>query len=174
MELEGEMIFFPLGGSSLALWTSRLAPLSRPEFHLYDRNNVPPVAAKYQIQADEINKRDRCKAIITSKKEMENYLHFEAINEAYGKDGINLGLTANFAEFEDVPFAIAERVHRISGSSVAWAVLDEKKREKKVSLVKSRLNGMVPMLMTRAQLDQVDPKGEVVGWFAEIQRLAGL
>jgi hypothetical protein len=174
MELEGEVIFFPLGGSSLALWTSRLAPLSRPEFHLYDRDNMPPAVAKYQLQADQINARDRCKAIITAKKEMENYLHYEAINEAYERDRINLGLAANFAESEDVPLAIAERVHRISGSPVAWAVLDDKTREKKISHAKSRLNSVATMLMTKARLDQVDPNGEVIGWFAEVQRLAGL
>lgn len=68
MELEGELIFFPLGGSSLALWTSRLEHLSRPEFHLFDRDNMPPAGAKYQAEADVINMRDRCMAVITGKK----------------------------------------------------------------------------------------------------------
>src|SRR5437870_2194709 len=72
MELDAELIFFPLGGSSLALWTSRLAPLSRPEFHLFDRDEPPPAAARYQAEADAINARARCKAVITGKKEMEN------------------------------------------------------------------------------------------------------
>ena len=36
-EIDGEVIVFPLGGSTLTLWTSRLQPLNRPEFHLYDR-----------------------------------------------------------------------------------------------------------------------------------------
>jgi putative ATP-dependent endonuclease of OLD family len=174
MELEGELIFFPLGGSSLALWTSRLAPLSRPEFHLFDRDNTPPAAAKYQPEADVINQRERCAAVITTKREMENYLHFEAINEAYGKHKINLGLTAHFGEFEDVPLAIAEQVHRVSGSPVAWGALDEKKREKKISRAKTLLNSEVTILMTKPRLDQVDPNREVVSWLAEIQRLAGL
>src|SRR5690606_10371264 len=48
MEVDGELIFFPLGGSSLALWTSRLEALNRPEFHLFDRDVPPPEDATYQ------------------------------------------------------------------------------------------------------------------------------
>ncbi|MGH9428820.1 MAG: ATP-dependent nuclease, partial [Terriglobia bacterium] len=172
IELEGELIFFPLGGSSLALWTSRLEPLSRPEFHLYDRDNPPPAAAKYQAEADAVNRRDRCKAVITVKKEIENYIHFEAINEAYAKNGINLGLTDNFGDFDDVPLAIAELVHAASGSPDAWAALAEKKREEKVSRAKAVLGNIAASLMTKPRLDQIDPNGDVVGWFAEMQRLA--
>jgi putative ATP-dependent endonuclease of OLD family len=173
MELEGEVIFFPFGGSSLALWTSRLEPLSRPEFHLYDRDNPPPATAKYQVAADAVNLRERCKAVITAKKEAENYLHFEAINEAYGRNGINLGLVGNFADFGDVPVAVAQRVHAVSGSPVAWDALEEKKREEKVSRAKAVLNSAAAMLMTKPRLDQIDPNGDVIAWFAEIQKLGG-
>jgi hypothetical protein len=48
MELNGELIFFPLGGSTLALWSSRLEQLNRPEFHLCDRDTQPPSPPKYQ------------------------------------------------------------------------------------------------------------------------------
>ena len=64
MELDGELIFFPLGGSTLALWTSRLENLNRPEFHLFDRDTAPPDPPKSQIYAKEINKKDGCKAVI--------------------------------------------------------------------------------------------------------------
>lgn len=174
MELEGELIFFPLGGSSLALWTNRLAPLARPELHLYDRDSEPPAAAKYQLAADAINEREKCTAIITAKKEMENYLHFEAINEAYAKVGIDLGLNANFGAFEDVPLAIAEQVHVASKSPVAWAAVDKTKREKKVSQAKARLNSDAAMFMNKPRLDLIDPHEEVISWFAEIRRLAKL
>jgi putative ATP-dependent endonuclease of the OLD family len=114
MELDGELIFFPLGGSSLSLWTSRLQPLSRPEFHLYDRDTTPPAPPRYQSATDEINCRERCKAVSTAKKEMENYLHFEAVKEAYSRFGISLELTARFGDFDDVPDMIAEKVHILS------------------------------------------------------------
>lgn len=171
MELNGEIIFFLLGGSSLALWSSRLGPLNRPEFHLYDRDNSPPASPKYQDQADAVNRRDRCKAIITSKKEMENYLHFEAINEAYSEYGINLGFSTNFSDFEDVPLAVAKQVHLNSGSSSPWDTMEPTKKSEKVSRAKKILNQKASTLMAKTRLDQVDLNGDVTNWFSEIQRL---
>ena len=91
LEADGTVIFFPLGGSTLALWTSRLEHLNRPEFHLYDRDTSPPAAAKYQQFADDLNQRDGCVAVITGRLEIENYLHFEAINATYSAAEIELG-----------------------------------------------------------------------------------
>lgn len=142
MELDGELIFFPLGGSSLALWTSRLEPLSRPEFHLYDRDTEPPASAKYQAAVDEINRRERCKALSTGKKEVENYLHFEAINEAYNQFSISLGLTSGFGDFQDVPNLVAEKVHSLSGAQKPWSELSDATRKLKVSRAKANLNNM--------------------------------
>lgn len=175
MELEGELIFFPLGGSSLALWTSRLQPLARPEFHLFDRDNPPPAAAKYQAEADAINLRERCKAVITGKKEIENYLHFDAINEAYARVcNIALGLVANLAAFDDVPVKVAEMVHTTSGSSTAWSALDEDTQGKKVSKVKRMLNEHAAASMTKARLDEVDPDGHVISWLNDMKALANV
>ena len=174
MELNGELIFFPLGGSSLALWTSRLEPLSRPEFHLFDRDFVPPLAAKYQNEANTINQRARCKALITAKRESENYLHYSAINEAYAQCAIALGLGANFGDFEDVPSKVAEIVHGASGSPTPWVNLDADTRDKKISNAKTRLNNVAASLMTKARLDAVDPNGEVIAWFADMKSLSAL
>jgi len=172
MELDGELIFFPLGGSTLALWTSRLEPLCRPEFHLFDRDNKPPATAKYQAEVDTINQRDRCKAVITGKKEMENYLHFAAINAAFDQLNIDLGLTANFADFEDVPLKVAALVHSFSGSPREWAELQNDVRKRKERSAKAHLNGMVVALMTRELLDEIDPDGDVIGWFDQMKELA--
>jgi putative ATP-dependent endonuclease of the OLD family len=172
MELDGELVFFPLGGSSLALWTSRLAPLSRPEFHLFDRDNTPPQQPKYQTVADQINQRDRCKAVITGKREMENYLHYVAINEAYEKYDIALGLTAPFADFDDVPSKVAEQVHLVSGSETKWVDLDDKKRAKKVSKAKAILCDTASKMMTKELLGEVDPEGHIVSWFDDMGQLA--
>lgn len=174
MELAGELIFFPLGGSSLALWTSRLEPLSRPEFHLFDREAQPPAAALYQPEADAINLRDRCKALITGKREMENYLHFEAMNEAYARISISLGLSGNFGDFDDVPASVAQKVHTIGGSQNLWAELDDNTRKRKISKAKVHLNDAAASLMTKARLDLVDPGGDVINWFAQMKQLANV
>src|SRR5690606_2871055 len=83
LEMYGELIFFPFGGSNLALWASRLTPLNRPEFHICDRDNAPPDPPKYSDHMATVNARDGCKAVVTQKRELENYLHSEAIREAY-------------------------------------------------------------------------------------------
>jgi predicted ATPase len=175
MELDGELIFFPLGGSSLALWTSRLEPLSRPEFHLFDRDSQPPAMAKYQAEADTINQRVGCKAVITGKREMENYLHFEAINEAYAqRSNITLGLTTNFGDFDDIPAKIAEIVHSLSGSQKIWGDLEKDVRDRKISSAKRNLNHAAVMLMTIKRLEQIDSDAHVLGWFQEMKRLIDL
>jgi hypothetical protein len=172
MELDGELIFFPLGGSSLALWTSRLEPLSRPEFHLFDRDTTPPENAKYQAQADEINGRERCKAVITEKREMENYLHYEAINEVYMQvSNIDLGLNANFGDYDDVPFNVAKIVHEKSGSPIQWADLKMDVKDKKISKVKRVLNHVAVPLMTLQRLNEIDPDQQVLNWFQEMAQM---
>ena len=175
MELDGELIFFPLGGSSLALWISRLAPLSRPEFHLFDRDNQPPAVSKYQAEADVMNKRAGCKAVITGKMEMENYLHFEAINEAYTqRSNITLGLTSNFGDFDDVPAKVAEIVHSLSGSQKVWGDLGKDVRDRKVANAKRIINHDAALLMTVKRLRKIDPNAHVLGWFDEMKKLSGL
>ncbi len=171
MELSGELIFFPLGGSSLALWTSRLAPLCRPEFHLFDRDTQPPAAARYQAEAQAINSRSGCKAVITAKKEMENYLHFDAINEAYSRLNMPLGLTSNFGDYDDVPASVAQKVHAINGSQTLWSQLDGEAKKRKISKAKCHLNDQSAALMTMARLEQVDPSGEIIDWFAQMKQL---
>jgi len=173
MELDGEVIFFPLGGSSLALWTSRLAPLARPEFHLFDRDCAPPKCAKCQADADRFNTRPNCKAVITGKKEMENYLHYQAINEAYENVcKVSLGLSSNFSDFDDVPALIAELVHGASDSPVTWASLDKSAQDEKERRAKRILNEHAALVMTKERLDDIDPNGHVMGWFGTMKALA--
>lgn len=174
MELDGELIFFPLGGSTLALWTSRLQNLNRPEFHLFDRDNPPPQRAKYQVEADKINQREQCKAQITGKKEMENYLHKDAINQAYQSHGISLNLRANFGPFDDVPLGIAQYVHSTSDSAVPWDQLNQKTAAKKISQAKATLNNIAPTFMTKALLDEVDPDGDLLSWFENMKSLLNI
>lgn len=171
MELDGELIFVPLGGSSLAQWTSRLANLGRPEFYVFDRDTQPPTRAVYQAEADEINRRDHCCAEITRKREMENYVHWQAINQAYQANGLTLGLTGGFADFDDVPIEIAKRVHQIAGGATTWEMLSQDKRDEKSSNAKRVINRAATKYMTKAQLDELDTNGEIVGWFATMRRL---
>jgi hypothetical protein len=171
MELDGEVIFFPLGGSTLALWSSRLTPLNRPEFHLCDRDVAPPGPAKYQAYVDEINAHQRCKACSTGKKEIENYLHKDAIVAAYKEVGIDLAIASNFGAFDDVPSEVARLVHESSGSAKRWDDLAQDKRKEKESKVKRLLCSRASRYMTRKFLDQIDPDGDLLGWFEDMSAL---
>jgi putative ATP-dependent endonuclease of OLD family len=170
LELEGELIFVPLGGSNLALWASRLTPLNRPEYHICDRDNQPPLAAKYHDHIAAINARAGCAAVCTGKRELENYVHFEAISEAYAFHNIAINFAGGFADFDDVPAIVAEAVHNTNGGGL-WADVPDDTRRKKVRNAKSCLNGLAVSKMTVARLAASDPQDEIRGWLRQIRML---
>lgn len=171
MDLKGEVIFFPLGGSTLALWTSRLQALNRPEFHLCDRDTSPPDPPKYEDYITKINGRDGCVAKCTNKKEIENYLHKDAIISAYKSLGIDLAIDFNFGPFDNVPESVARLVHEASESQISWDDLDDKKKKEKESKAKRVLCSIAPKYMTGVLLNEIDPDGDVLSWFNEMSNL---
>ena len=130
MERNGQIIFFPFGGSNLALWTSRLRHLNRPEYHICDRDNEPPAAPRYVNHVQAVNARDRCEALSTTKREMENYLHPEAIREAYQEFLLQITLPDRFEAFDDVPALTARAVHQINGDG-KWETYPRRKRQRR-------------------------------------------
>lgn len=165
-EQQGRLVYIPMGGSTLELWTNRLEGLQVPEVHILDRDNQPPEPAKYQAAADRVNARGaNCNSFITNRREMENYIHFEAINEEF-----EIQLNQNFQHFDDVPTLVAMAVHNASGSATVWANLDDKKKSQKESKAKKRLNRGAVKQMTLERLNNVDPDGEVLQWLNAIGR----
>lgn len=159
LEDDGEVVFIPCGGSNLALWSSRLADLNIPEFHLFDGDKP-----EYQGVIDIVNARPGCKGLLTEKLEMENYIHPDAIA------AVRPELTGiSFADRDDVPTIVAKAVHTASGSPKKWSELAEKKCKKKTSKAKLWLNNAAVLSMTPNLLQQSDPKGEVMLWFSIIQ-----
>ncbi len=161
LELDGELIFTPLGGSALALWCNRLANLNRPEFHLYDRDEVPPAPSKYQVHIDEVNLRAGCRAFSTNKREMENYVHRDAINFGLAESGIGLSLIGALGDFTDVPTHLFQLVNEVVPPSSKWGQ----------GRAKEFLCNVAVSKMTPAMLAEVDPQGEIVGWFQNIQEM---
>lgn len=159
-EEEGHLVFVPLGGSSLDLWVSRLRGFNRPEFYLMDRDTHPPEKPKYHAIAEELAKRGNCTVWTTKRKELENYIHADIINNQY----------PNYAgagvAFEDVPRLFAKAVHEASEGGVPWAevIADQEKLGKKVSKAKRRLSSEFAAAMTPNLLTQVDGENEVRGW----------
>ena len=163
LENQGKIVFIPVGGSNLALWTHRLAGLHRPEFHLYDRDEEPPTRSLHQDAVDEINGRGAV-AVLTQKRETENYLHPRAIQTA-------LGVEINFGDFDDIPDLVAQQIHIAGGGIDPWNAIDPEKKSKKVSNAKKRLNTLAVAAMTPELLAISDRMDEIRGWLKEIHHL---
>ncbi|POD15217.1 hypothetical protein BKM05_25585 [Pseudomonas avellanae] len=138
------IVMLPLGGDTLRDWVNGhyLKNIGKPEVHIYDRDtNTPP---KYQATADAVNARnDGSVAFITTKREAENYLHVDAIQES-------LNIEIQFTDDCDVPTLVGK----------AMGVNDR--------TAKRRLNKNTAKHMTMERLAEQDPQSEILGWFRAI------
>ena len=117
MEHRGELIFLPFGGVDQKAWTHRLAPLAKPEFHICDREESPEMEQRKQL-ADSVNSRPGCRAVVTSKRSMENYLHPAAIREASGME-------ISFADDDDVAGLIARKIEKLGQFYLSPGIMTE-------------------------------------------------
>ncbi len=157
--------FVLLSGGNLKHWVSKnyLQGVGIPQVHLYDRDDLNN--PKYQDYVDKVLARDgKDWASLTQKREMENYLHPDAIAEA-----LKLPVVPNFQDNDDVPILVAKIVHEAQQDVGPWDEVSEKRKKEKESRVKKRLNEEAVKQMTAKRLLECDPGGEVVGWFAKIR-----
>jgi putative ATP-dependent endonuclease of the OLD family len=152
----------PLGGGTLNQWVQNhyLKEIKRPEIHVYDRDlDNPP---KYKGACDKVNCRgDNSWATLTGKREMENYLHPDAIKNA-------LGIDVAFSDNDDVPEIVARAVHDGSESLKKWDDLLEDNQKEKMGKAKKRLNDEVASRMTYQLLSVSDPNKDIEGWLIQI------
>jgi len=158
----------PLGGGSLKQWVAKhyLKNLKLPQVHIYDRDDQTPPT--YQPECDAVNARlDGSWAVITGKREMENYLHADAIAE--GMEGI----IVTFTDTCDVPLIVAKMVHEAHVGAKPWAMVeaDGKELADKTSRTKKRLNRDAASKMTATRLAQQDAGGEIEGWLRRIHSM---
>lgn len=161
----GELIVIPIGGGRVAAWTHRLAPLQRPEFHLYD-HELPPETDYRREAADAINQRDHCRAVLTHKRSLENYLHPRAISAA---GNINVEVD----DFMSAAEIVAKRLFQSSLDETPWELLSRRARRRMTHRAKQWLNTKVAEQMTADMLRERDPDGEIICWMTTIGRLAG-
>jgi putative ATP-dependent endonuclease of the OLD family len=159
LELSGEVIFVPAGGANnLAYWTSKLHNLNRPEFHLYDRDVPSANIPKHQARVDEVNLRANCMAFSTSRLEMENFVHHEAINSSAQALGLPCKLASAYGPDDDVPKLLAAELNQHAPAHARWG-------ENKV---KAWLAAHVVPAMTVGMVAQMDAAGEMKGWMDRI------
>jgi putative ATP-dependent endonuclease of the OLD family len=159
---EGRLMFVPLGGSTLAVWCDRLAALNRPEIYIVDRDEEPPLPSKYGAQVAAWNARANCSAFETTCREMENFLHPDAIAAA------RPGVTVTWSAFADIPGEVARCTHEADAAAKPWASVSDENRSKKRSRAKQWLNAEASRHMNAERLAETDPSGELVGWLRAI------
>lgn len=149
--------FLPTGGSTLQHWIAQryLSDLGRKEVHIYDSD-----VADYAKYVARVNSRqDGSWSAQTSKHEIENYLHPDAIKDALSV-GVEVADHMN-SSGHSVPRAVAVAMHALRGDGEPM----------KDSKVKKLLAKKVFPLMTAERIAARDPNGEVKTWML---RLAGM
>lgn len=144
-----DVILIHLGGSTLQDWVNHnyLQKLGVPEYHIYDSDNT----GAHQAQCDTVNARgDDSSARMTSKREIENYIHKDAIEEEYG-------FTVEITDDMDVPMTISDMLRARGMGSF------------KESKVKRRLNQKAALRMTFDRLRERDPNNDVLTWVCDIE-----
>lgn len=163
-EAEGNVILVPFGGGGHADWVSRFQSLRLPEFHLFDRETSPETESRL-ITAAAINARPGCRAVVMQRRSLENYLHPDAVAEAFG---VSIDITPQCPVVQ----RLATELHRSGSFAVPWQELSRKGRHRLFNRLKRRLNTAAADHMTVGRIQQADPAGEIHSWLVAISRLA--
>ena len=163
MECDRELIFVPIGGHPRA-WLRRLAPLQLSEFHLYD-GEMPPEREQREEFISQINQRIRCRAVLTRKRSLENYLHPQAIQAV-------ADITVEFGDHDCVASEVAQRVLDSRHADYSWKQLTRRIRVRLRNRAKHWLNTSAVEQMTVPLLQERDPDGEIISWLETIGQLA--
>jgi len=163
LEASGAVVFVPAGGGDFRPWLARLGAFCCCERHVYDRE-LPPVSAQREAWAALVNRRERCRAFVTGKRALENYLHPAAILEASG-------LRLQFTAWDDVAeLAAGADFSRLHGQD-SWHALSRRARRRWRDRAKRWLNTTAVARMTPARLAHSDPRGEVIAWLQATNEL---
>ena len=163
LERRGQVTFVPLGGGDLLGWTYRLAGMGGAEFHVYDREDSPATELRYEA-ARIVNLRPRCRAFVTSKRSLENYLTSRAIFAASG-------IEVTFGDDDDVADLVAQRRYLVQHPHARWAEVAPRSRRRLRNRVKRWLNTEAVDRMTAQQFAERDPAGEIRQWLTAIAEM---
>ncbi len=141
LDQDTRIAFVVLGGGTLCHWVNEhyLRPLGKPEVHIYDNDVQVYGKAIAQVNA----RGDRSWGVQTTKREIENYLHPDAIQEG-------LGCTVTFGDTDDVSALV--------GRERGWNSKTAKKK----------LAAQAFPAMTVERVEARDAGGEVKGWLQRI------
>jgi hypothetical protein len=159
-EQEGRVVLLPRGGGDNWIWATCLAPLGLPEFHLIDRE-IPPATQHREAIVAAINRRPRCRAALTSKRSLENYLHPGALQEVFS-------VAVEVDDHNPVIEVLTERLLASWGDPRPWASLSVRSRRRWADRLKRSIQKRVVRQLTVERLNARDPSGEIAGWLRTI------
>jgi hypothetical protein len=154
-----QLVFVPAGGDHAADWAPQLSRRTGRSFHLYDREQGEQTVARAALVA-RLNAEPGCRACLTHKRSLENYLHPEAIRAARGIEVVI-----------DDDTLVAETVAIADLGPAAWAGLSPRARRRARQQTQKWLNTDAVDRMTAALLEARDPDGELRGWLCTIAQL---
>jgi hypothetical protein len=162
-ERAGRLIFLPIGGGDVLPWAERLAALGLSELHIYDRETWPETANR-QRAAALVRQRRGCRAFVTLKRSLENYIHPRCLKEISG-------IELSFDDQDDVAEMVARRCHVRRASEAAWDELPSRAKKRCREHVKRWLNRAAVARMSAELLAERDPIGEVRSWLEAVAAL---
>lgn len=159
------------GGSALKHYIEQrhLDGLGKPEIHIYD-NDVAEYRTAVQRINDQNNSRKR--AFNTNKLELENYLHPQAIHDAYAECGTENVLLQQIEDEIDVPHEVAKLLNSLNDNN--WDDLDPEKQKELASNKKKFLNTQAVEKMNVERIRERGGYEEICLWLAEISRASNL
>ncbi|MES5953636.1 ATP-binding protein [Bacillus fungorum] len=138
-----DVVIIPCGGDTLRGWVENqyLKQLNVPEIHIYDRDIVEEgKEPKYEKWCKKVRERnDGSVAYLTTKREIENYIHPDAIKEFYGLPELVFG------PHDDVPNLVASLTQYGESN------------------VKKKLNNHVARRLTYEQIKEMDTENDIEG-----------
>ncbi|MEO2051943.1 MAG: ATP-binding protein [Allomuricauda sp.] len=172
LENNESVAFILTGGSQLKHYIEKkyLDGLMQAQVHIYDSD-----VEDYVTSVNNLNNENNPRKVgyNTSKPEMENFLHHEAIEECYSDFNIEINLT-EILDTDDVPERVAKVVYESDGAS-DWDNIDAdpvknaEKQRKKISRAKYHLNCSAVENMTVERLTTRGGYDELVIWLEKIK-----
>lgn len=158
LERSGTIAFVATGAASVSPIPAAVCGLGPPEVHLYDRE-TDATTRQRRRHVEAINRRTNCRAFLTHRRTLENYLHPHAIADARG-------LRVSFGPDDDVAAVVARSDLQLTARE--WAQLSPRARRRLRCRAKQWLNRDAVDCMTVQRLAQSDPDGEITGWLCTI------
>lgn len=163
--------FIPTGGSQLKFYIEKkyLDGLTQSQVHIYDSDIQNYVDL---VQAMNSEGDDSKFGFNTTRPEMENFLHHEAIIECYRENGHEIILN-EIQDGDDVPLLTAKAVHQATSDS-EWDAMHidpikrTEKQKSKISKAKHQLNNLAVKKMNIERLEERNALEELKTWFFKI------